>query len=80
MYRKGEGVEKDREKEVYVIVCMLDRMDRNMSCYCGLPWATNNLGCNAGSNGDIERAVKHWISATQVWAEFGAVITLAAVK
>ena len=56
--RDVEGVEKkDVRKEIYHL---------EEAAIGGHPKARNNLGCIEGSNGNIERAVKHWIiAATQ---------------
>ena len=57
LYQNGLGVEKDEGKENYHL---------EIAAIAGHPRARHNLGCNEGSNGDIERAVKHFIiAATQ---------------
>ena len=57
MYRLGHGVEKDSRKEIY-------HMEE--AAISGHPSARRNLGCEEMSNGNIDRAVKHWvIAATQ---------------
>ncbi len=54
MYLEGHGVEKDKKKEVYHL---------EKAAIGGHPIARFNLGCFEGRNGNIERAVKHWIIA-----------------
>ncbi len=70
LYRKGHGVEKDEEKEIYHL---------EKAAMGGDPDARHNLGCSEGRNGNIERAVKHFIIAANVgyegsmkelWSEF----------
>jgi len=57
MYYYGEGVEKDKGKEV-------PHMEE--ATIGGHPIARHNLGCHEWNNGNTERAVKHWIiAATQ---------------
>ncbi len=57
MYRVGQGVEKDRVKKMYYL---------EEAAIGGHPEARHNLGCEEWSNGNAERAVKHWIiAATQ---------------
>ncbi len=52
MYRDGEGVEKDEEKEVYHL---------EKAAIGGHPDARYNLGGIEEENGRFDRAVKHWI-------------------
>ena len=70
LYMSGEGVEKDEEKELYHL---------EKAAIGGHPDARYNLGCYEGRNGNIERAVKHFIIAAtlgfemsmkMLWAEF----------
>ena len=57
MYRLGQGVEKDRRKEVYHL---------EEAAIVGQPSARHNLGNHEWNSGNIDRAVKHWvIAATQ---------------
>jgi len=57
MYHMGQGVEKDREKEM----CHLEK-----AAIDGHPNVRFNLGCEEEGSGNIERAVKHFIiAATQ---------------
>ena len=57
MYYDGEGVEKDEGKELYHL---------EEAAIAGHADARYNLGCVENDNGNVERAVKHWIiSATQ---------------
>eukprot|EP00985_Skeletonema_marinoi_P000147 scaffold42_cov77-Skeletonema_marinoi.AAC.8 len=57
LYKYGHGVEKDRGKVMY-------HLEEAISG--GHPGARHNLGCEEEENGNIKRAVKHWIiSATQ---------------
>eukprot|EP00577_Skeletonema_sp_RCC1716_P020491 CAMPEP_0113387390 /NCGR_PEP_ID=MMETSP0013_2-20120614/8508_1 /TAXON_ID=2843 ORGANISM="Skeletonema costatum, Strain 1716" /NCGR_SAMPLE_ID=MMETSP0013_2 /ASSEMBLY_ACC=CAM_ASM_000158 /LENGTH=300 /DNA_ID=CAMNT_0000270277 /DNA_START=200 /DNA_END=1102 /DNA_ORIENTATION=- /assembly_acc=CAM_ASM_000158 len=53
MYHNGQGVEKDRGKEIY-------HMEE--AAIGGHPKARHNLGC-IEEDGNEERAVKHWIIA-----------------
>jgi hypothetical protein len=53
-YGWGEGVEKDKKKQLYHL---------EEAAIGGHPMARYNLGCIEGENGKIERAVKHWIIA-----------------
>jgi TPR repeat protein len=48
----GEGVEKDKKKEVYHL---------EEAAIAGHTFARHNLACYEGINGRHERAVKHWI-------------------
>jgi tetratricopeptide (TPR) repeat protein len=52
LYRNGQGVEKDKKKELY---------HWEKAAIGGHAAARYNLGCNEGNNGRIERAVKHFI-------------------
>ena len=57
MYYHGQGVEKDEGKEIH---------HTEEAAIGGHPLARYNLGCEEMDNGNIERAVKHWIiAATQ---------------
>lgn len=51
-YWEGEGVEKDMSKAI----CHFER-----AAIAGHPGARHNLGCIESDNGQIQRAVKHWI-------------------
>ena len=52
VYRDGEGVEKDKKKEVYHL---------EEAAIAGHTFARHNLACYEGINGRHERAAKHWI-------------------
>jgi tetratricopeptide (TPR) repeat protein len=52
MYRNGQGVEKDKKKELHHL---------EQAAIGGHPRARYNLGCVEQQNGRHERAVKHWI-------------------
>ena len=54
MYRNGEGVKKNKKKEMYHL---------EEAAIAGHPAARHNLGCREGLNGRIERAIKHYIIA-----------------
>ena len=57
LYRDGEGVDKDKEKEIYHL---------EEAAIAGNPEARHNLAFNEWKNGNNERAVKHLvIAATQ---------------
>ena len=56
-YWLGHGIEKDEKKEVF-------HMEE--AAIGGHPFARYNLGCHEGSNGVIERAIKHWIIAANL--------------
>ena len=60
MYGKGEGVEKDDEKAVY---------HYEKAAIGGHPDARHNLACIEEENGNIERAVKHFIIASNLGHE-----------
>jgi tetratricopeptide (TPR) repeat protein len=51
-YREGEGVEKDKEKEIHHL---------EEAAIRGHPVARNDLGCEEAENGRFERAKKHFI-------------------
>eukprot|EP00984_Skeletonema_dohrnii_P001166 scaffold358_cov95-Skeletonema_dohrnii-CCMP3373.AAC.2 len=53
-YHKGQGVEKNRKKEVYHL---------EQAAIGGDDIARYNLGCEENRNGRTGRAVKHWIIA-----------------
>eukprot|EP00984_Skeletonema_dohrnii_P033556 scaffold30473_cov150-Skeletonema_dohrnii-CCMP3373.AAC.4 len=57
MYRNGEGVEKDKKKEVY----HLEKV-----AICGDPCARHNLGVIEYFNGRPDRATKHFIIAAKL--------------
>ncbi len=67
LYRQGEGVERDAKKEIYHL---------EEAAIGGHPAARYNLGCYEEGNGNIERAVKHYIIA----AKLGLDVGLGAVK
>eukprot|EP00985_Skeletonema_marinoi_P020430 scaffold12160_cov75-Skeletonema_marinoi.AAC.2 len=52
LYHHGHGIEKDMGKEIY---------HSEEAAIGGHPSARYNIGVNEGNNGNIERAVKHWI-------------------
>ncbi len=56
MYHYGHGVDKNKEREVY---------HAEESAICGNPDSRVFLGCEEWGNGNIERAVKHWIIAAK---------------
>ena len=60
MYREGDVVEKDEEKEVYHL---------EKAAIGGHPNARYNLGCVESRNGNMERAVKHFIIAANLGYE-----------
>lgn len=60
MYMKGEGVEKDEGKGVY---------HYEKAAIGGHPTARQNLGCREHENGNMERAVKHFIIAANLGYE-----------
>jgi tetratricopeptide (TPR) repeat protein len=53
-YEWGEGVEKDKKKELYHL---------EEAAIGGHPMARYNLGCHEGNSGRMERAIKHFIIA-----------------
>eukprot|EP00984_Skeletonema_dohrnii_P003597 scaffold1220_cov104-Skeletonema_dohrnii-CCMP3373.AAC.2 len=57
MYDKGEGVEKDKKKEVYHL---------EHAAIGGQPNARYNLGCEEWDNGRLRRAVKHFIISAKL--------------
>jgi len=57
MYRNGDGVEKDKKKEVY-------HMEE--AAISGYSDARHNLGCVEWENHRFDRAVKHWIIAANL--------------
>jgi TPR repeat protein len=60
MYGKGDVVEMDREKAVY---------HYEKAAIGGHPIARHFLGCHEASNGNFERAVKHFIIAANLGDE-----------
>jgi hypothetical protein len=60
IHYKGEGVERDEEKEVY---------HYEKAAIGGHPIARNNLGYYEEENGNMERAVKHYIIAANLGLE-----------
>jgi tetratricopeptide (TPR) repeat protein len=60
MYKKGGGVAKDEEKGVY---------HYEKAAIGGHPYARHNLGCVEHENGNMERAVKHYIIAANLGFE-----------
>jgi len=52
LYHLGQGVEKDKQKEIYHL---------EEAAIAGHPDARFNLGWEEDESGNIERAVKHWI-------------------
>ena len=59
-YLKGDDVERDEEKAVYHL---------EKAAIGGDPYARHNLGCYEERNGNIERAVKHFIIAANLGHE-----------
>ena len=57
MYMGGEGVEKDMEKAVY---------HWEKAAIGGHPYARHNLAFVEAKNGNVEKAVKHWIIAANL--------------
>ncbi len=57
MHRKGEGVERNEQKEVYHL---------EIAAIGGQPSARYNLGYYEGRNGRHERAMKHFIIASKL--------------
>ncbi len=57
MYREGDGVDKDKKKEVYHL---------EEAAIAGNPIARHNLGCYDAHNGRYERARKHFIIAANL--------------
>ncbi len=57
MYQLGEGVEKDKKKEMYHL---------EEAAIGGHPMARNNLGAYEGINGRNDRAMKHFIIAANL--------------
>ena len=60
MYYEGNGVEKDKKKDLYHLEEAVIR---------GHPNARYNLGCYEERNGRTDRAVKHWIIAATLGDE-----------
>jgi hypothetical protein len=60
MYYNGEGVEDDEEKKVY---------HYEKAAIGGHPWARYNLGCIEEENGNMKKAVKHFIIAANLGLE-----------
>eukprot|EP00984_Skeletonema_dohrnii_P006917 scaffold2465_cov93-Skeletonema_dohrnii-CCMP3373.AAC.1 len=61
MYHKGHGIEKDSEKELH---------HAEEAAIGGHPSARCGLGFHEYDNGNIERAVKHWIIAAAQGHDF----------
>jgi len=57
MYYVGQGVEKDRGKQLHHL---------EEAAIGGDPKARYTLGCHEGYNGSIKRAVRHWIIAAKL--------------
>ncbi len=57
MYHQGQGVEKDKEKEVYHL---------EQAAIGGHHMARHNLGCFEANNGRFDRAKKHFIIAANL--------------
>ena len=57
LYRDGQGVEKDKKKELYYA---------EQAAIGGHPSARHNLGCEEWRNGAVDRAAKHWIIAAKL--------------
>ena len=57
MYHYGDGVEKDKKKELYHL---------EEAAIGGYPEARHNLGAFEGRNKKYERATKHWIIAASM--------------
>ena len=60
MYRFGHGVVNDKKNEVYHL---------EKAAIAGNPYARHNLGCYESERRKYERAVKHWIIATNLGHE-----------
>jgi TPR repeat protein len=61
MYLHGDGVEKDEERQVY---------HYEKAAISGNPHARHDLGDYELRNGNIERAVKHYIIAANLGCEY----------
>jgi hypothetical protein len=61
LYRDGEGVEEDEEKAVY---------HWEKAAIAGHPQARHNLGYYEEENGNMERAVKHFIIAANLGYDY----------
>ena len=57
LYQEGVGVEKDEGKEIHHL---------EEAAIGGHPYARRCLGCVENDNGNIERAIKHWIIAAKL--------------
>ena len=57
LYCEGEGVAKDKDKEIYHL---------EEAAIAGHPEARHNLGVEEADNGRFERARKHWIIAAKL--------------
>ncbi len=57
LYYKGEGVEKDKKREIY---------HAEEAAIGGHPAARYNLGCYEGNSGRMDRAAKHYIIAAKL--------------
>eukprot|EP00984_Skeletonema_dohrnii_P020457 scaffold9984_cov148-Skeletonema_dohrnii-CCMP3373.AAC.8 len=57
LYHKGQGVEKDKKKEIYHL---------EVAAIAGHPQARCILGCREGNDGRTDRAVKHFIIAANL--------------
>ncbi len=57
MYSKGEGVEKNKIKEIYYL---------EEAAIGGYPEARYNLGNHEARNGSYDRAIKHYIIAAKL--------------
>eukprot|EP00984_Skeletonema_dohrnii_P005139 scaffold1813_cov134-Skeletonema_dohrnii-CCMP3373.AAC.8 len=57
LFEKGEGVEKDKKKELHHL---------EQAAIGGHTYARHNLGCLEGKSGRMDRAVTHWIIAANL--------------
>eukprot|EP00984_Skeletonema_dohrnii_P019251 scaffold9169_cov77-Skeletonema_dohrnii-CCMP3373.AAC.2 len=64
MYREGQGVKKDKEKELHHL---------EQAAIGGHPYARHNLGCVELTNCRTDRAIKHWIIAANLGYEHSLV-------
>ncbi|KAK1733635.1 Sel1-like repeat family protein [Skeletonema marinoi] len=71
MHHYGDGVEKDKGKEMYHL---------EEAAIGGHPYARYNIGCEEWKNGNDERAAKHWIIAASQGDDSSMKALIAAYK
>eukprot|EP00985_Skeletonema_marinoi_P022260 scaffold14126_cov73-Skeletonema_marinoi.AAC.3 len=71
MHHYGDGVEKDKGKEMYHL---------EEAAIGGHPYARYNIGWNESKNGNDERAAKHWIIAASQGDDSSMKALIAAYK